>query len=358
MNIELLLQLPIMNFSILNSSNERGELRRNFFKIQIDSKKDNLNEIINNVINKNDTAPLFKHGIEKNIINNFQNKKTSIGIFGLFSLDINFNKDQFVVEDENLKVISKEKISYRKYTDWWLPRSGETKLLTITYNGIVSNNAEITNPIYNINIYFIDNRTKRKEMEYGYLNFFNSVSLNKLNLNENNFLKKKVIGKTFGAFKFSINQNGLNQILKQTDQIYWETLSNVIKMPMIKKKSYRLNILRGKSQIKNKHLINKMKQFLKYKNLALSNLHSKKQINYILKMLKKIFFTKKYFYSPTIMKVINKIVSTENIYKESSIFIKSEEEHYINSKSGTPFVKKPIFENFHFIDTQELYNSL
>lgn len=358
LNTELLLKLPIMNFSILNSSNENGELRRKFFKIKINSRKNNLNFIINNTIKNNDITPLFKYGVQKNITNNFHAKETLIEFFGLFSLGLNFNKDKFIIEDENSSTVYKETISYRKLSDWWLPRSGETKLLTITYNGIVSDNLKISNPIYNINIYFIDNRTKRKEMEYGYLNFFNSLSTKKLTINENLFLKKNIIGKTFGAFKFSINQQGLNQMLEQSDQKYWKILSQVINKPMMNKQSYRLSILRGNGQIKIKHLINKMKQFLRYKNFASSNLHSSTNQKNIFKMLKKIFFIKKYLYSPVIMKVIKKIVTSENTYQESSLFIKGKTEHLINSKSGTLFIKNNIFENFHFMDTQELYNSL
>ena len=358
LNTELLLQLPIMNLSIFNSSNENGTLRRRFFKLKVNPRKNNLNKIINNVINNDDIRPLFRYGVQKNIINNFQTKETLVGLFGLFSLGINFNKDKFVIEDKNASTVYKEKISYRKISDWWLPRSGETKLLTITYNGIVSDNAQISNPVYNINIYFIDNRTKRKEMEYGYLNFLNSLSSVKFNINKSTFVKKNIVGKTFGAFKFSINQEGLNNILLQSDQSYWNVLSNVINKPMMNKKSYRLNILRGNSQIKYKHLINKMKQFLRYKNLALDNLHSSTKQKYIFKMLKKIFFIKKYLYSPIIMKVIKKMISPKNTYQESNLFLKGKTEHLMSSKSGTPFIKNYMFENFHFIDTQELYNSL
>lgn len=332
-------KLGLIKLDQVSFRTERGKLER--FITTLDGKTENTNiqRAIDEAVFNHNFEKLKKYEVDQRITSDYLEKESAVSLFGFRSWSKELRVDDvkiFNYDDEGNLISQDLQLSanLRKEKRWSLFGNAETKFKDIALDSTYNvETGELTNPYVEIQVGVNDKNTLTKEIQKTYLPFFNGAAGEEdfFDFNPEIMTYRDKWGQIEFLLTLQIHTSGLTKLLATDESDLIKAIAKVsdTKESIVKKywkNNYHLRNRAGRNTGRRESkiikyfgkkyqlssIVYKSKKLLRSLKRVNKETDRSKKMQKLAKALNNLAPNKSGYYSPLIIRVINKVLGEKN----------------------------------------------
>ncbi|MBK27019.1 MAG: hypothetical protein CME70_23650 [Halobacteriovorax sp.] len=341
--MRLYMKLGLIKIDQFSSSTEIGKIERFITKLDGNTENEEMERAINDAVFNHNFDKLKKFKVDQKITSDFIVKESAVSLFGFRSWSKELRVDDLKVfnYDEEGKLISQDlqmSAKLRKEKRWSFSSNGETKFKDIKLDSSYDvETGELVNPYVELQVGVDDLLTQTKEIKDNYLPFFNGAA------GSDKFFdftpEMQSYNDTWGQIEFlltlQIHRDGIEKLLEFKEKDLMKEISKIAKVSerevnkAWKSSSVSTNSNREKGVVVRyfgekytlSSIVRGAKKVLRHIKKAKKEKTRKKKMEKLTKALSYIVPNKSGYYSPILIRVINKAIGKKNFFMTAQMNI-------------------------------------
>lgn len=350
-SIEFYSKLLVINFRHLVAGSQHGKIKRKIYEVSnVDGGPSS--DAIDAVLMRNDYSQIKKLGESSQVESKFRSDYRTFDFLGFVTSTRSYRGDDIYIfqYDKNGKRIStvhQLEGTYRKKNSWKILVNGEDRIARVTMSTKVDEDKNLIDPYISFNFEHVDLNTTAKEIDNGYIPFFNGVA------DDEKFIEftaqNQSITKFYGDIRFHLRlqyyKEGIEKLLSISKEEFYTKLSEVTKIDRAvllreKRKENRKFSFQGVS-----YRVGKIRRIAKRVYRLISHAQTKAKgkikVRRLVKALIEAIPRKGQSQNPILLTTLNRIVGDENLYMDAEIESPSYQENKMPGRI-TPFNAKGV----------------